>query len=94
MSARAVIVNQNLISEGETIDGFSLSSRRTVSALNGRVGSNILIPPYQRIVETEYLPPTTLHWTEECWPIEAEEVAGDLPQEKILQPRRLPLRVF
>ena len=93
MSARSANVNQTLLAYGETIDGFSLASRKTVSGLNGRIGSDILIPPYQHIVETEYLPPSTLHWTEECWPGETEEVVEDRAEEKILQPRRLPLRV-
>jgi hypothetical protein len=88
-------VGETLITDTDTIEGMSLSSRKTVSALNGRIGSDILIPPYQRIVETEYLLPSTSHWTEECWPIEANEIVEeDFPEEKILQARKLSLRVF
>jgi len=93
MNARSANVSQSLLHKAETVDGFTLSSRKTVSGLNGRIGSDILIPPYQHIVETEYLPASTLHWTEECWPGETEEVVEDRAEEKILQPRRLPLRV-
>ena len=93
MSARASNIEREQIETIDVIDGLTLSSRKTVSALNGRIGSDILIPPYQRIIETDYLPPRASHWTEECWPVDVEELAEDFPDEKIFQPRRLPLRL-
>jgi hypothetical protein len=88
MNARILPVDQ---------DAFVLAPKM-VSALNGRIGSDILVPPYQRLVETEYLPPIAPHWTDECGPVELHdesEVAPEVSEVgKILQPRRLLLRVF
>jgi hypothetical protein len=56
------------------------------------------VPPYQRLVETEYLPPATVHWTQECFRADASEIVEHAPESfepgEILQPRRLSLRVF
>jgi hypothetical protein len=71
---------------------------KVVSALNGRIGADILVPPYQRLVETEYLAPVTPHWTDECFeggaPSVPEPDSQEIESEQILQPRRLSLRVF
>jgi hypothetical protein len=71
---------------------------KLVSALNGRTGADIIVPPYQQLVETEYLPPTTVHWTQECFGADATEIVESAPESfepgEILQPRRLNLRVF
>jgi hypothetical protein len=98
MSARVLNVDRGNMSADD--EAFFISQTpdrewpRIVSALNGRVGSDILIPPYQRLVETEYVPPASPHWTDECHPLEGEDSPEDFPAEKILQPRRLSLRVF
>jgi hypothetical protein len=69
-------------------------SARIVSALNGRVGADIIVPRYQDLIETDYLPPNALHWTQECRPVEAENTPEHFEYVEVLQTRKLSLRVF
>ena len=103
MSARAMrrdsVSVEGLEDTFATGGATGLGSSRVVSALNGRTGADIIVPPYQQLVETEYLPPNTPHWTQECLPVEGEaenrfEEFEELEYQEILQPRRLSLRVF
>ena len=98
MSARTLNVErENVCANDDTFLTRQTPDRewpRIVSALNGRTGSDILIPPYQHLVETEYVPPSSPHWTEECQPLEGEDSSEEFPDRKILQPRKLSLRVF
>ena len=70
------------------------SFAQIVSAINGRIGSDIFVPPYQQLFETEYLPPSAPHWTDLCDPFQGEVMDENSEDRKTLQPRRLSLRVF
>jgi hypothetical protein len=69
-------------------------SAKIISAINGRNGSNIAVPPYQEIVETNYVRPTVVHWIGDIRTFDAADVPEEFDEEEILQPRRLLLRVF
>src|SRR5205085_12589336 len=69
-------------------------SARTVSAINGRSGSNIVVPPYPELIETNYVRPIAGHCMGEVCAFELAEALEEFDEEEILQTRRLLLRVF